>query len=183
MARVENPRNTIRDPNPGARDEAAGFAALTGTLEEESRLMRELTEALLKQRAAVASRDVETVDTETTHITRVLEEVGKTQARRQEMLRALGGDARSSLRDMESRTGVPLPPSVQHARAGLAQAAREANHQLVINDAVLRRAVETETDFLKTVFSSLEAESPSYRPRSHGAAEAGPGSVLLNKVA
>jgi hypothetical protein len=125
------------------------LADLAGALMQEQRLIEELRQALLRQRAGMATDDRDVVDETVYAIARMLFTLE--EARR--LSAALMGRPRVALSDLESFIGV-LPAPLLAAREGVRRAAEAAARDLAINQRVVCRALEAGDAFLQELFSS-----------------------------
>ena len=148
----------------GGRASAEGAAAeLVRVMAAESAAVSELREALLRQRAGVATGSAEGVAASCDDIGRILLTLGEAHRQRGALLEALTGDASAPLETLEGSYGGELPAALAAARDGLRREAGLTATEATINRAVLRSAVEAGESFLQALFSAAGDPEPVYR--------------------
>lgn len=176
--------NPLANHPETAPDEAACALAshreLAETLEREGRLLHELREALIQQRAAVAASDAKAVDSRTETIGRILWTLGEARSLRRRMISGIAGEDALSLDQLERWYGPALPARLSASRVDLRRAAEAVAIEVSINRAVLKRATEIGDGFLQALFSS--GSSPVYAAVQRKDEGAMHPSVILNKV-
>ena len=140
---------------------------LAGALVQEQRLIGELRQALLRQRAGVATGDLDLIDGSVYAIARTRLTLEEARRRRASLTASVGGRPGIALSELESFVGV-LPAPLLAAREAVRRAAEATAHDLAINQKVLRRALEAGDAFLQQLFSSafdtMAETVPSLRP-------------------
>ena len=147
---------------------SARLSDLAGALVQEQRLIEELRQALLRQRAGMASGDLELIDESAYAIARTLLTLEEARRRRRASLTAaVMGRQGVALCDLESFIGI-LPAPLLAAREAVRRAAEATAHDLAINQRVVRQALEAGDAFLQQLFSSasdpMAVPIPSLRP-------------------
>jgi len=132
---------------------SARLSDLAGALVQEQRLIEELRQALLRQRAGVATGDPERIGGSVYAIARTLLTLEEAHRRRASLTAAVIGRPGVALSDLESFVGV-LPAQLLAAREAVRRAAEATTHDLAINQRVLRRALEAGDAFLQQLFST-----------------------------
>jgi hypothetical protein len=133
---------------------SAQLTDLAGALIQEQRLIEELRQALLRQRAGMASGDPERIDESVYAIARTRLTLEEARRRRHASLTAaVMGRPGVELSDLESFVGV-LPAPLFAAREAVRRAAEATAHDLAINQTVVCRALEVGDAFLQQLFSS-----------------------------
>lgn len=178
MSTLPEPRSRS-DARPAAPAER--LAELTRALDRERALVIELQETLVHQRAGVASSEAEAVNASVDAIGRLLLALGEARTTRTRIVAALTGDAALPIDRLEAALGAPLPPALETARAALRTAAEGVAHEVAINRAVLRRAVEAGESFLQALFSTA-VDSPGVYGTTEHREEPAAG-ILLNRRA
>lgn len=135
---------------------------LASAIGHEAVAVRELRDALRRQRGAVAANDATAVNASVDAIHGILIALSEARRARGEVLRAAFGDAELKLDSLERVTGAPLPLKVLNAAADLKEAAEEVAGEATINGAVLRHAVQEGEAFLQHLFSSVAEPSGTY---------------------
>lgn len=160
---------------------SARLSDLAGALVQDQRLIEELRQALLRQRAGVAIGDPELIDGSVYAIARTLLTLEEARRRRALLTAAVIGRPGVALSDLESFVGV-LPAPLLAAREAVRRAAEATAHDLAINQRVLRRALEASDAFLQQLFSSVSdtmaVPVPGPRP-----ADGRPGGPFLDRTA
>jgi hypothetical protein len=147
---------------------SAKLTDLVGALIQEQRLIEELRQALLRQRAGMAGGDPELIDESVYAIARTLLTLEEARRRRRASLSAaVMGRQGVALGDLESFIGV-LPAALLAAREAVRHAAEATAHDLAINQRVVREALDAGDAFLQELFSSscdtMAVPIPSLRP-------------------
>jgi len=171
-----------RPPAPLPGRSAGPLDELTAALEHEAAAIRELREALVQQRAAVAANDVDGVNASVDDVGRILLAVEEARRQREAMVATLTGTAGASLEGLGTLGGRPGAAPFAAARAALRRAAEETAHEATVNRAVLRRAVEAGDAFLQSLFSSATDPSPVYTPAERRDRPGTPGFILNRKA-
>lgn len=157
---------------------------LAATLSQEARLLDELREALLQQRAGVASNDAAVVEGSIQMMGRTLLTLGEARQRREALICRLAGQPVSSpsISDLEELLSQPLPEDVQTARAAARRSGAAVAREVAINHHVVRRALEAGEAFIQLLFSSVADPNPAYMPSHKNGGDTSPtGGLLLNK--
>lgn len=154
---------------------------LVSTLQGEASRIRDLRDALAKQREHVATRDAAALQRGADDIARLLVAVDEVRRQRTATVAALAQDPGTPLSGLAARLGRRETPAFEHARLELERAAAEAQREATLNHQVLRRAVESGEAFLQALFSSVGDAGTTYGPE--GRADASPSGVLLNRRA
>jgi hypothetical protein len=155
---------------------------LTGLLEQECRLIDELRQALLRQRAGVAGDDSEVIETSVQAVGRTLLTLDEARRRRSELLGVITGQGDAPLAELEARLGRALPGALSRARESVRRAAEAAAREVAINQHILRRALEAGDAFLQQLFASATDPMPVYTPAARPAETRGSG-LFLNRQA
>ena len=135
---------------------------LTALLVHEHRLIEELRQALLRQRAGVATDDAEVIDASVGAVARTLLTIDAARRCRTGVVAEITGDAETPLADLERRLRRSLPAPLAQAREQVRRAADRAAREVAINQHILRRVLEEGDAFLQRLFSSKEADTCSY---------------------
>jgi hypothetical protein len=141
----------------GAGATSARLNDLAGALVHEQRLIEELRQALLRQRAGVITGDPELVDGSGYAIARTLLTLDEARRRRASLTAAVMGRPGLALSDLESFVGA-LPAPLVAAREAIRRAAEATAHDLAINQRVLRHALDAGEGFRQQLFSEGTCE-------------------------
>ena len=151
----------------GAVATSARLADLVGALVLEQRLIEELRQALLRQRAGMATGDPDSIDGSDYAIARARLTLDEARRRRASLATALAGRPGVALSDLESFVGV-LPAPLLAAREAVHRAAEVTAQDLAINQRMIRQALEAGDAFLQQLFSSAadnrRRADPDLRP-------------------
>jgi hypothetical protein len=167
-------------------DSALNAAQLSATLQgmidalgSERRLIEELTTIMRRQRAAVASDDLQGVDDSVYAVQRVLFTLSEARKRRRAISQRLGRGDDMPLRDLERLFGAAVTPALCDARDRLHEAVRTLSTEVTVNRRVLREALAAGDDYVRALCGAPEAK-PLY---GEGAAEAPANSYILDRQA
>jgi hypothetical protein len=137
----------------GAVGTSARLTDLAGALVQEQRLIEELRQALLRQRAGMATGDPESIDRSDYAIARARLTLDEARRRRASLATAVVGRPGVALSDLESFVGV-LPAPLFAAREAVHRTAEVTVQDLAINQRMSRQALEAGDAFLQQLFSS-----------------------------
>ena len=155
---------------------------LTAALEHEIVAVRELGEALVQQRSAVAASDIVAVNASVDDVGRLLLSVDESRRHRLAVVAELGGAPGASLEEFEPPFGSQGAGAYAAARAALRREAEKAAHEAAVNRTVLRSAVEAGNAFLQALFSSTDEPSPVYSAAERPAPPSSPGFILNRRA-
>jgi hypothetical protein len=164
---------------PATHHDAVGD--LARALDRETEVIHALRDALIEQRAGVASAEADAVNASVDGIGRILLALDEARLHRAAMLSTIVGDPTLPLDRLESALGASLPPKVAAARLTLRHAAEEVAREVSINRAVLHRAVEAGEAFLQALFSAATDPTPVYAAPERP--DDGQPGVILNRRA
>ena len=150
----------------GGVETSARLTDLAGALIQEQRLIEELRQALLRQRAGMASGDPVLIDESVYAIARSLLTLEEARRRRRASLTAaVMGRPGVALSDLESFVGV-LPAPLLAAREAVHRAAEVTAQDLAINQKMIRQALEAGDAFLQQLFSGAADNHRRAHPES-----------------
>lgn len=135
---------------------------LAEALVHEARVIEELRQALLRQRAGVAADDAEMVESSIGAMGRTLLTLGEAKRRRAALISLITGGEATPLDGLESMHGGFLPRDVEQARVMLKRAALLTAQEVAINQHILRRALAAGDAFLQELFSMAGDPAPEY---------------------
>lgn len=139
------------------------IAELTLALERETETVRELREALLRQRAGVAADSAGSVNESCDDIARLLVAIEAAKRHRAMRIEAVSPEAGGSLEALERALGPNAPEPLRRAHAELRREAATTAREASVNRTVLSRTVEAGEAFLQALFSGSNAPEPVYR--------------------
>ncbi|MEP6571517.1 MAG: hypothetical protein ABJD11_02445 [Gemmatimonadota bacterium] len=154
---------------------------LAAALTYEARVIDELRQALLRQRAGVAADDAQAIESSVHAMGRTLLTLDEARRRRAALTSLITGGDAAPLDSLEVCLGIPLPASLIAARADLRHSAVLAGQDVAINQHVLRRALDAGDAFLQQLFSAASDPSPGYHASERP--DAAPSGLLLNRMA
>lgn len=167
--------------NPSSPVRASSIPALVDALTSETRLLDELVAVMQSQRAAVAADDLPAVDTSVFATHRILFTLGEARKRRRSLNRLICDADELPLRELDEVLGEFVTDELRAARDALHAAARVLAHEVEVNRQVLRRALATSDEYVRSLYGGPEALTGySGRPLAEGERRGG---VLLNRTA
>jgi len=143
------------------KDEA--LAGLARVISREAEAVRELREALVRQREGVAANAIDAVHGSCDDIGRLLVTLDAAKRLRMEMLSRLVPDGPGTLEAVAATCGGDLPPALAEASQALRREAKGAAREAAVNRAVLQRTVEAGEAFLQALFTGIAEPEPVYR--------------------
>lgn len=151
----------VRGGDGARRDEA--LAELARALTREAGVVRDLREALLRQRAGVAADAVADVHVSCDDIARVLVTLDSARRHRATVLGSLVRETPATLEALARELGGSLPPELAEAALALRREAEATAGEAAVNRTVLQRTVEAGEAFLQALFTSTTPPDPVYR--------------------
>lgn len=157
------------DPRTGADGRERGMNGdaklhdLAGALGRETVAVRDLREALVRQRAGVASDSTSAVHASCDDISRILVTLDTARRHRAALLGALVTAVPATIDALVAERG-PLPQPLTDAIAELRAEAEKTAHEAAVNRRVLERTVEAGEAFLQALFTTANPHDPVYRP-------------------
>lgn len=149
---------------------------LTVSLENEIRLVRELTDAVIRQRDGVVKDDAVIVDATANEISRTLAHLESARSDRALLVRQLTASETTPLSRLEAFVDGPLPARLVTARTDLRSAAEQVTSEMTINYHVLVHAVRWGEAFLQQILAPVGERAVVY---GHGEpAPSMPGAIL-----
>ena len=155
---------------------------LTAAIEHEIVAVRELGEALVQQRSAVAASDIAAVNASVDDVGRLLLAVDESRRHRVAVVTELGGAPGTSLEEFEPPPRTQGAGAYAAARAALRREAEKTAREAAVNRTVLRSAVEAGNAFLQALFSSADDPLPVYRAAEHQDRPRSPGFILNRRA-
>jgi hypothetical protein len=143
------------------------LAALARVLMREKEAVRELREALVRQREGVAANAIAAVHGSCDDIGRLLVTLDAAKRLRMERIARLVPDGPGTLEAIAALCGGELPPDLAGASQALRREAAEAAREAAVNRAVLQRTVEAGEAFLQSLFASAGDRDSVYYPGEH----------------
>ena len=153
---------------------------LADALRHEVELLDNVREALLEQRAGVASNDAGRIEAGTHRLGRRLLMIEEARRHRDDLTSVLGGGRPLNLNELDLAVPSPMLDGLSDARVQLRTAASGVAREVAINDLVVRRALDAGEAFIQVLFSTVSGPPATYEGRV-GVGESTGGSVLLNR--
>jgi hypothetical protein len=133
------------------RAPAATLDSLADAMESERRVLDEIAGTMRRQRAAVGANDLDAIDDSVFAMHRLLQTLGAARQRRRMVSRLFGASDDLPIRDLESLLGPLMTVRIGAAREALQQSARALSSEVQINRRVLREAMASGEDFVRTL--------------------------------
>lgn len=140
----------------------AMLTALADAIASEGRLLDELTEVMRRQRAAVASDDLDRVDESVYSTHRILLTLGEARRRRRSINRLIADNDDLAVRQLEELLGGSLPEPLQTARERLRVAAEVLAQEVETNRKVLRQAMAAGDAYVRSMLGVTEQVGGQY---------------------
>ena len=170
------PPKFSEQPAPRA-DSGEDFEALGRGLSVEADLLRDLKTALIAQRAALAADDTAGLEEVVNHIGRTLLTIREARRQRALLIELVVGGPNASLADAAAKIGGDAAQQFRGRCRDLHDLAVSVSRELTINQAVIRRAIESGEQYLQQLLTVPPVDGYSERP---GEARSG---LLLNQSA
>jgi hypothetical protein len=156
--------------------------ALHDALISERRLLDELIAQMRRQRACVGADDIQGVDDSTFATHRVLATLGQARQRRRQLNVLLGGNEDCKLRDLEEQLGEQFDSRIRDARQRLQQAADVLAREVGMNRKLLREALSTNGQHVRTLAGGPATSSTYALEGSVPVATGAPRGILVNRT-
>lgn len=157
------PRARAAETDAAMRQSEA-LAELARVLVREGDVVRDLREALVRQRAGVAADSTQDVHGSCDDIARILVALDNTRRHRSSLLVTLCGNASVTLEQLATELGGALPAAVTEAATALRKDAETTAREAEVNRTVLKRTVEAGEAFLQALFTDAGEPEAVYRP-------------------
>lgn len=129
----------------------AALDALSDALVAERKLIDELTEIVLRQRAAVAVDDLQAVDDSVFATHRLLLTLGEARKGRRSINVIVGCKPETGVKHLEDALGPWMTPRLRNAREELQISAARLSREIGINRRILREAIANSDAFVRAV--------------------------------
>lgn len=134
----------IASPSVNVRPIPTTFLdALSHALTAERQLIDELTQVILRQRAAVGVDDLPAVNDSVFATHRLLIALAEVRKRRRSLTRLFGYDGESATDSVRSSMTTQMPLQLRREHTALRQAARQLSKEIGVNRRLLRRLLDT----------------------------------------
>ncbi|MDQ6737095.1 MAG: flagellar protein FlgN [Gemmatimonadota bacterium] len=130
---------------------AAAISALSDALLAERKLIDELTEIVLRQRAAIAVDDLQAVDDSVFATHRMLLTLGEARKGRRAINAMAGCKEETGVKYLEEALGPWMTSELRTSREDLQSAAARLSREIGINRRILREAIANSDSFVRTV--------------------------------
>lgn len=156
----------------------AALDALANALLSERKLIDDLTETVLRQRAAIAVDDLQAVDDSVFATHRLLLTLAEARKGRRAINAMAGCREETGVKHLEDALGPWMTPSLRSAREELQTAAARLSREIGINRRILREAIANSDAFVRAVVGAPKdaaqqgygSASPSAYSRSNAVA-------------
>lgn len=141
----------------------AALNALREALLAERKLIEELIDIVLRQRAAIAVDDLQAVDDSVFATHRLLLTLGEARKGRRSINAMAGCKEEMGVKHMEDALGASMTPDLRDAREELQSAAARLSREIGINRRILREAIANSDAFVRTVVGApMDAVQQGY---------------------
>jgi hypothetical protein len=158
------------------------LADLVRAVVRETDAVRELREALVRQRAGVAADATADVHASCDDIARILVTLEQAKRHRAAVLAAAAREHPPTLEGLAAAFDGALPPPLAEAAQALRREAEGAAREASVNRVVLQRTVEAGEAFLQALFTGTATPDAVYRPGARSNDDDGAG-FLLDRTA
>ncbi|MGZ8379406.1 MAG: flagellar export chaperone FlgN [Gemmatirosa sp.] len=174
-----------RPASPGGPHAPGTLDALLDSLKSERKLLEDLAATMRRQRAAVGSDDLQTVDDTVFATHRILATLGQARLRRRQLSRLLAGVDEFPMRELEEVVGPQMTDALRGARDELQASAQALAREVDVNRRVLRDALTHGEAHARTLAGVGEESTGGMRYASDGAARPAAigGGRLVNRTA
>jgi hypothetical protein len=131
------------------------LASLSRALLDEASVLKELENAIVSQRMAVASNDDETLRATSQAVGRIAQTLEEAKKRRASLLHYLTGREDLALNQLEYFLGEPLPLELDTARAQVRHAVLAVAREAGVNRTELQKARGAKDAFLQELFAAV----------------------------
>jgi hypothetical protein len=149
-----------------SRAPATALDALADAMESERKVVDDIANTMRRQRDAVTRDDLDAIDDSVFAMHRLLQTLGAARQRRRTVSQLFGAADDLPVRELESLLGPLMTARLTTARDALQMSARALSHEVQVNRRVLRDAMSTGEEMVRTLAGAPVAapESASYRP-------------------
>ncbi|MEX2584023.1 MAG: flagellar export chaperone FlgN [Gemmatimonadota bacterium] len=141
----------------------AAIEALANAVNAEVRLLEDLIGVMRKQRSSVADDDLQGVDDSVFATHRILVTLGEARRQRRSLGRLIAGTEDLGLRTLEEVLGDRMTDDLRDARDGLRAAALTLSREVETNRRVLRNALSTGGELMRSLYGPPEQENVYHR--------------------
>ncbi|MDQ2889503.1 MAG: flagellar export chaperone FlgN [Gemmatimonadota bacterium] len=139
------------------------IAALSDALLSERKLIDELTEVVLRQRAAIAVDDLQSVDDSVFATHRLLLTLGEARKGRRTINAMAGCKEETGVKHLADALGPWMTADLRNAREALQVAAARLSREIGINRRILREAIANSDSLVRTVVGApVDAAQQGY---------------------
>jgi len=158
-AHAAHPR-APRPASPGGPHAPGTLDALLDSLKSERKLLEDLAATMRRQRAAVGSDDLQTVDDTVFATHRILATLGQARLRRRQLSRLLAGVDEFPMRELEEVVGPQMTDALRAARDELQTSALALSREVDVNRRILRDAL-THGETHARALAGVREDSPA----------------------
>jgi len=165
---------------PPSPQSGVTLAALTRALDDEARLLAELTKIVYHQREGVATDDVQRVDDSVFGAHRLLRTIGEARLRRRALLQGLVGSEDIALDQLDDALGLRMSPELREARDRLQENAQVLSQEIAINRQIIQDALRSGDEQLRTL-TGTPKQQLSYDADASSVDDSGQSGLILNR--
>jgi hypothetical protein len=162
---------------------AAALGALCDALSSERTLIDELTDVVLRQRAAVAVDDLQAVDDSVFATHRLLLTLSEARKGRRSINAMAGCKEETGVKHLEDALGPWMTPELRTAREELQIAAARLSREIGINRRILREAIANSDSFVRAVVGAPKDAAQQGYGSAAPAAYTRSGAVAISRTA
>jgi hypothetical protein len=167
-----------------SRSVAAAMDALANAVTSEVRLLEDLIGVMRRQRTAVGADDLQGIDDSVYATHRVLVTLSEARRQRRSLCQLVAGVDDFPLRSLEQLLGDSMSDELRDARDGLHVAALTLSQEVETNRHVLREAMASGSDYVRSLYGGPSAESTAlYSAEPHRSDRESNGGVLVDRRA
>lgn len=169
-------------PTPGAIA-PAHLDALYDALVSERKLLDDLIAQMRRQRSAVGSDDIDSVDDSTFATHRILATLGQARTRRRQLNVLISGSPETTLRQVEEMLGASMDGRLRDARQRLQHSADVLAREVGMNRKLLREAINSNDQHVRTLVGAPENGTTYINEAGARLAPTPARGVLVNRTA
>jgi hypothetical protein len=173
--------NQNHDPHALARVVVSPVDSFTEALTSERRLLDELIAVMRRQRNAVGSDDLQSVDDSVFATHRVLVTLSEARRRRRSLNTLIGQDEDLAIQGLEDALGPRMTSALRSARDELQHAALALSREVALNRRILREALASGDTYARTL-AGAEASPSTYGAQPTASTRAQTATLLDRRI-
>lgn len=156
------------------------YRELANAMATETRLVRQLTQSVLDQRNAIASNEIEKVESSVFALQRVLQTLAQAKVNRRDLLEVLGW-ANVGLDELPNIAGEMFTAELSVVRDDLLEAVENLRNELLLNGEILTTVLSGGQAFLRGLVDVGSVSAGGY-PGQGGGPHSQSQALMMNKV-